>query len=52
MAHHKGKHKMGKGCLSVKRLADVDQKVLVELIGQSIDENKRLVQSKMKPTKT
>jgi hypothetical protein len=41
-----GKHNMGKGCLSVKRLADVDQKVLVELIQMSIDEINRLVKSK------
>jgi hypothetical protein len=47
-----GKHKMGKGCLSVKRLADVDQKVLVELIEMSIDETKRMVQSKKGTSKT
>jgi Domain of unknown function (DU1801) len=41
-----GKHKMGKGCLSVKRLADVDQKVLVELVQMSIGEITRMVQSK------
>ncbi len=41
-----GKHKMGKGCLYVKRLADVDQKVLAELIKSSIDEVKRLVASR------
>ena len=27
-----GKHKMGKGCLNVQRLADVDRTVLAELI--------------------
>ena len=27
-----GKHKIGKGCLYVKRLADVDESVLVELL--------------------
>lgn len=31
-----GKHKTGKGCLYIRRLADVDQKVLEELIGASI----------------
>ncbi len=41
-----GKHKMGKGCLSVKCLADVDQKVLVELIERSVNEIKQLVKSK------
>jgi hypothetical protein len=41
-----GKHKMGKGCLSVKRLADVDEEVLEELIEVSIDETQRMVQSK------
>jgi len=33
-----GKHKMGKGCLYVKRLADVDEAVLTKLIKLSIDE--------------
>ena len=32
-----GKYKIGKACLYVKRLADVDQKVLKELIKQSVD---------------
>jgi hypothetical protein len=41
-----GKHKMGKGCLYVKRLTDVDQAVLGELIKKSIDEIKRLVASR------
>lgn len=31
-----GKHKAGKGCLYVKKLADVDQKVLKELIEKSV----------------
>lgn len=30
-----GKHKTGKGCLYVKRLSDVDENVLQELIEQS-----------------
>jgi hypothetical protein len=31
-----GKHKTGKGCLYIKRLADVDVKVLERLIGRSV----------------
>ena len=31
-----GKHKTGKGCLYIKHLADVDSKVLKELITQSV----------------
>jgi hypothetical protein len=30
-----GKHKMGKGCLSIKRLADVDTAVLESIIAQA-----------------
>jgi hypothetical protein len=37
-----GKHKMGKGCLSVKRLADIDEAVLTKLIEVSIEEIGRL----------
>jgi len=36
-----GKHKMGKACLSIKRLADVDHKVLEQLIFESFSEVKR-----------
>jgi len=36
-----GKHKMGKGCLYVKCLADVDRTILAKLIKMSIDEVKR-----------
>ena len=36
-----GKHKMGKSCLYFKRLADLDTKVLEELIGESVAEVKR-----------
>ncbi len=36
-----GKYKIGKACLYVKRLADVDQKVLKELIKQSVDHMKK-----------
>jgi hypothetical protein len=31
-----GKHTTGKGCLYIKKLADVDKKVLKELVGQSV----------------
>ena len=31
-----GKHKAGKGCLYIKRLADVDQATLEELISKSV----------------
>lgn len=37
-----GKHKLGKSCLYVKRLADVDMTVLTELIKLSVEEMKRL----------
>ncbi len=36
-----GKHKMGKACLTIKRLADVDAKVLKQLIAESYKEVKR-----------
>lgn len=36
-----GKHKMGKSCLTIKRLADVDTKVLKQLIAESYKEVKR-----------
>jgi hypothetical protein len=32
-----GKHKSGKGCVYVKKLADIDQDVLVEMISATID---------------
>jgi hypothetical protein len=31
-----GKHSTGKGCLYIKKLADVDQKVLTEMVVQSV----------------
>ena len=31
-----GKHKMGKSCLTIKRLADVDMDVLTEIIAKSL----------------
>lgn len=37
-----GKHKMGKACLYINKLSDVDQDVLRELIRQSVDHTKRL----------
>ncbi len=36
-----GKHKMGKACLKFKRLAEIDGKVLQQLIADSVDEVKR-----------
>jgi hypothetical protein len=36
-----GKHKMGKACLSIKRLADVDTAVLAQLIAASYAEIQR-----------
>lgn len=36
-----GKHKMGKVCLSVRKLADVDMKVLEQLVVGSVMETKR-----------
>ena len=36
-----GKHKMGKSCLYIKRLADVDAKVLEALIAVSVAEVRR-----------
>jgi hypothetical protein len=36
-----GRHKMGKACLYVKRLADLDVKVLEALIAGSVAEVKR-----------
>jgi hypothetical protein len=35
-----GKHKMGKGCLYLRRLSDVDLKVLERLITRSLAKNK------------
>lgn len=36
-----GKHKMGKSCLYIKRLADIDVKVLEALIAESVADTKR-----------
>jgi Domain of unknown function (DU1801) len=35
-----GKHKTGKSCLYIKRLADVDMKALTDLIAASVDDLK------------
>ncbi|NLE79693.1 MAG: DUF1801 domain-containing protein [Rhodococcus sp.] len=32
-----GKHKLGKGCLYIKRLSDVDESVLTGLLAESVD---------------
>ncbi len=37
-----GKHKTSVGCLYIKKLADVDQKVLIELVTESVKTMKRL----------
>ena len=36
-----GKHRMGKSCLSIRRLADVDLAVLEALVAASIDDARR-----------
>ena len=36
-----GRHKMGKACLYVRQLADVDMKVLEKLVAGSVAEIKR-----------
>ncbi len=36
-----GKHKMGKGCLYVRRLSDVDLEVLEQLVAGAVAERKR-----------
>ena len=40
-----GKHKMGKACLSIRKLADIDVAILERLIAGSVDEIKRLYPS-------
>lgn len=37
-----GKHKTGKSCLYIKRLADVDEKILSRLINESVKEMRRI----------
>ncbi|MDX2220442.1 MAG: DUF1801 domain-containing protein [Burkholderiales bacterium] len=41
-----GKHKIGKSCLYVKKLADIDQKVLKQLVEQSV----KALKAKHKPS--
>lgn len=41
-----GKHKTGKSCLYVKKLADIDQKVLKQLVEQSV----KYLKAKHKPS--
>ena len=36
-----GKHKLGMGCLFIKRLSDVDEKVLEKLIEKSVENIRR-----------
>ena len=36
-----GKHKMGKGCLYVRKLVDIDPKILEQLVAGSVAERKR-----------
>jgi len=36
-----GKHKRGKGCIYIHRLADVDQQILVQLVTGAFTERKR-----------
>jgi nucleoid DNA-binding protein len=36
-----GKHKIGKACLYIKRLEDIDPGVLRELVARSVEETKR-----------
>jgi len=40
-----GKHSTGKGCLYIKKLADVDQKILEKLVGKAVA-SKRAKQGK------
>lgn len=36
-----GKHKTGMGCLNIKRLSDVDEKVLEKLIKKSVEKRRK-----------
>jgi hypothetical protein len=45
-----GKHKATRGCLYIKKLADVDVKVLEEIIQKSVDETRKKYPEK-KPAK-
>jgi hypothetical protein len=46
-----GKHKMGGGCLYIKRLAEVDEKVLQELISTSVSGHRAKMKAKAKAKK-
>jgi hypothetical protein len=37
-----GKHKMGKGCLYINKLDDVDRNVLLELVTKSVEKMRKL----------
>jgi hypothetical protein len=37
-----GKHKVGKGCLYINNLDDVDRTVLLELVTKSVEKMRRL----------
>jgi len=47
-----GKHKTGKSCLYIKRLADIDEKILRKLIGESVQEMRRRYQKKLQQGKS
>jgi hypothetical protein len=40
-----GKHKMGKGCLYINKLDDVDRNVLLELVTKSVEKMRNLFPS-------
>jgi hypothetical protein len=40
-----GKHKMGKGCLYINKLDDVDRNVLIELVTKSVEKMRKLYPS-------
>jgi hypothetical protein len=40
-----GKHKMGKGCLYINRLDDIDRDVLFELVTKSVEKMRKLYPS-------
>jgi hypothetical protein len=46
-----GKHSTGKGCLYIKKLADVDSKVLESLVSDAVTANRAQRPSKAKPTR-
>ena len=41
LLHKLGKHKVGKGCLYINKLEDVDQQILSQIIKNALDEMKR-----------